>query len=381
MINSFVLESSKYRNALKVLELLLSEKLSRSDIADITGLTRTAVGNIVKKFIELGFIEERNFKGSGVGRKRVLLDIVPSFMYVIGLGISRSYIEGCLTNTKGKLICTRTIQLEKGENVIEKIYSVTDELLSESFKKSLGVKAIGVGVPGPLDIKKGKVMNPPKFPGFENINLVEILERRYGVDTWIENDVDLAAWGEKCYGEGRNLNDFIYIRICEGIGAGIVINDQLYHGKLGYSGEIGHILVNNGKNFEYFENLYGKDKILEKVKKELSGEINSLHDIENECRKGNKKAIRFVKKVSENLGALILSIIHMTGISDVFIGGDYRIFGDFLLDEVRNMVEKYEFSHQQVNIRFSQLGDLAMPLGAAAHAIRMYLRKLVFDEL
>ncbi|HEW91285.1 MAG TPA: ROK family transcriptional regulator [Thermotogaceae bacterium] len=379
MVGSFTPESSKHKNLLKVLEILMSEELSRADIADITGLTRTAVGNIIKRFINIGFVEEKDSKGSGVGRKRILLDIVPSFMHVIGLGISRNRIEGCLTDTKGKLICNRTVQLKRSEDVVRKIYDTINSLLNEAHKNSIEVKAIGVGVPGPLDIKRGIVIKPPKFPGFENVKLVELLEKKYGIDVWIENDADMAAWGEKCYGEGRNLSDFIYIRTCEGIGAGIIIDNQLYHGKLGYSGEIGHLLVKNGEKFEYFENLYGKDKIIEKAREKFSIE-EGLNYIEDRVRKGDKEAIEFVKEISENLGALIISIVHVTGISDVFIGGDYQVFGDFLLNEVRDMIKRYEFSHQQVNVRFSQLGDLAMPLGAVAYAIGMYLKKLVLES-
>jgi len=226
--------------------------MSRADIADITGLTRTTVGNIVKDFIKQGFVEEKRTVGSGVGRKRVLLDIVPSFVHVIGLGISRDRIEGCITNAKGKLLHREVLVLGP-RNGVGKIFDLIDKLLTISSRNSWDVKAIGIGVPGPLDIEKGIVIKPPKFSSFQNVNLVELLTKKYGIDTWIENDADMAAWGEKCYGEGRALEDFIYIHTCEGIGAGIVINNELYHGKLGYSGEIGHILVNTEQEFEYFE--------------------------------------------------------------------------------------------------------------------------------
>lgn len=376
-INFSTLDNSRRRNSLKILELLLNERLSRADIADITGLTRTSVGNIIKKFMDIGFVEEKDFKSSGVGRKRVLLDIVPSFMYAVGVAVSRSQIEGCLIDSKGKLIDSELRRFKKDEDVLEVLYSVIDKLMNLASRNSLNVKAIGVGVPGPLDVENGIVINPPKFPGFSNVKLVELLESRYGIDTWIGNDADLAAWGEKCYGEGRNLEDFIYIYTSEGIGAGIIINNQLYHGKLGYSGEIGHVLIKKGGEFEYFENLYGKDKLLEKAKK-IDSKIEDLDYLEIKYSK-NKEIASLLREVAENLGGLIISIIHITGISDVFIGGDYRVFGDFFLNNIREIIKRYEFSNQEINIKFSQLGDLAMPLGAGAYAIGMYLKKLILE--
>lgn len=376
--------SSGYRNSFKVLELLINKETSRADIADITGLTRTTVGKIIKDFINQGFVKEKKTVGSGVGRKRILLDIVPSFAHVIGLGISRDKVEGCVTDAKGRLLHSASISLnpmEKSENVLKKILHIIDGFVSEASNKSWRIRAIGVGVPGPLDIEKGIIKRPPKFSSFQNINLVELLKKEYRVDVWVENDADMAAWGEKCYGGGRNLEDFIYIHTCEGIGAGIVINNELYHGKLGYSGEIGHFLVgNNNQDFDYFENLYGTDEIIKRARKFLSKEINCLYDLAKECRLGNEKAISFVKNISKNLGALILSIIHVMGIPDIFIGGKYKIFDTLLLEEIKKIVKKYEFSNREINIRFSQLEDLAMPMGAAAHAIRMYFRKLVSNR-
>ncbi len=379
----FAKEFIKYKNAFEILELLLNQSVSRSEISEATGLTRTTVGNIVKTFIELGFVREKREKRkniSGAGRKPIPLEIIPSFLHAIGVGILRHQVIGCLINMKGKLLfheMSPVYEKRDVEEVLKNVTYVVDNLLEKAKKESLEVKTIGLGIPGPLDPVKGMVLKPPKFSNFENVPLVQILYDKYGISTWIENDADMAALGEKRYGGGRDMSNLIYIHTSEGVGAGIIMDNHLYRGKIGYSGEVGRLLIRKNGDFTYFEDVYGMDVVVEKARVEISNDIEKLQDLTEKIRSGDEKAEKLVKEIARDFGMLVLSLVHILGIPDVFIGGKYQFLGDTFIREVREVVNEYGIFGPKVNIQYSHLGDMAIPLGAASHAIVMYLKTLV----
>ena len=109
-------------------------------------------------------------------------------------------------------------------------------------KHQIKVGAIGIGIPGSLDAQTDVVRHPPKFKGWNNVPLGKIVHERYEMPVWIENDANVAVLAEKWHGGGKKLKNFMYVLLNEGIGAGIVINDELYQGAYDYVGEMGHIL-------------------------------------------------------------------------------------------------------------------------------------------
>lgn len=376
------LDSMKLKNSFKILELLMKNEMSRVDLSRETGLTKTTVGGIVKSFIDLGFLREKKFISSGIGRPSVLLEIIPKSIHVIGLGLERYRVAGCLIDGQGHLMAQefRTFGKSDYDSIMKALFEVSDELFTKASKKSITVNAIAIGAPGPLNTNEGIVKNPPKFSGFENIPIVKLIFEKYGVDTWLENDVDMAALGEKWYGEGRTLDDFVYVQVNEGIGAGIVMNGELYRGKEGYSGEIGHFLVHKGKKYKYLEDLYGADVIVRRAREEISSEISSIRDIAKLIASDDKRAKKLSSEAGQAIGAAMLSIIHTLGIPDIFVGGRIRGLGETFLSSVQKVVNDHIFSKSEVNIRYSNVKETATAIGAAAYGIKMYLEKLVAEK-
>jgi glucokinase len=105
------------------------------------------------------------------------------------------------------------------------------------------VKAIGICAPGPLNPASGLVINPPNLPGWRNINVAEIVQKRYGLPCCIENDANAAALAETLFGAAKGYTHVLYATLSTGIGTGIIINGRIYHGKNGAAGEGGHISI------------------------------------------------------------------------------------------------------------------------------------------
>lgn len=375
-------DSIRLNNSFKVLRFIMKNEMSRADLARGTGLTKTTIGGIVKDFMDLGFLREKRFTSSGIGRPSALLGIIPESVHAIGLEIERHRVAGCLTDVRGHLIAQKSLSFSKSdlESITKALFKVSDELFAKASKKSITVNAIVVGAPSPLDRTEGIVKNPPKFSEFENIPIVNLISKKYGVNVWLENDVDMVALGEKWYGEARTLDNFVYVQVNEGIGAGIIMNGELYRGKEGYSGEIGHFLVLKNGEYKCLENLYGADVIVHRAKKEISSDVSSIQDIGRLLKLDNKGAKKLAIESGQAIGAAILSIIHTLGISDVFVGGRVRGLGKVFLSSVQKVVNEYIFSKSDVNIRFSNVKETAVAIGAAGQGIRMYLQKLIAEK-
>lgn len=207
-----------------------------------------------------------------------------------------------------------------------------DKLLNE-LVKGIGelitddVKAIGVGSPGPL--KNGIIQNPPNLP-FKNFNLKKYLQDKFKRKVVVENDAKCVAMSEAKL--GCRKRNFIILTLGTGIGGGIIINHELYKGE-GNAGELGHIILDNGKDFET-------------LWKEKNKKIKELFE---------KKQFKTLEKVCDYLGQGIASLINIFDPEVVIIMGGVRENGEKFLNMVRKKVKKYKMIPRNVEIKFSKL--------------------------
>ena len=371
-----VINEVRVKNTIKVLDLIMRHgEISRVDLAREMDLTKTTISDIVSNLIEKGFVREKRRVTSGLGRPQTMIEMIPEVLYVVGIGVMRDRIEACVVNAQGKILKQSSRILNdnaNGQDIFDNLFSLIDEL-----KGFADINAISVGIPGPLDVENGIVKKPTKFPDFENVHLTKILSERYDVDVWIENDSDVAAFGEKWYGDGRQLDDFIYLFVDKGIGAGVIKDGNIYHGKSGYAGEIGHLLFPVQDDFKYLEDICGIDVIIQKAKENSSGREMTIQEIGRKYISGDKEISDLIDEMERYIGIALVSIIHMFGISDIFVGGKAVYLGDKFLSNVKAFVERYLFYKHEISIRFSNLGDSAMSMGAAVNGIRKYIEKSV----
>ena len=189
------------------------------------------------------------------------------------------------------------------------------------------VKAIGMGCPGPL--KNGIIINPPNLP-FRNFNLKKYLENRFKKRVVIENDAKCVALAEAKL--GCKKKNFIILTLGTGIGGGIIINSNLYKGN-GNAGEIGHIILDDGKDFET-------------LWKEKGKQIKELFE------NNDKKKL---ERVAMYLGQGIASLINIFDPEIIIIAGGVRENGNRFLTMIKKEVKKYQIIQRNVEIKFSKL--------------------------
>jgi len=372
-------EDTRKKNAITLLHLLLKEDgISRVELSRMTGLTKTTVSAIIREFKDSGIVEESNQIYTGnIGKSPIPLHIKEDAIYTIGIHLSRQRVETLLMDTQMNIITSNIGEdyTRFGpEGIIDSLFININKIMEYAKKKGIDIGAVGIGVPGPLDAQTGVVKQPPKLKGWKDIPLGSIVQKEYGIPVWIENDANVCALAEKWLGSGRNIHNFIYILINEGIGAGVIINDELYQGTYDFVGEIGHFLCYEQGQFQYLEDIAGVDVLLYLANSQgLS--VKSLEKMAELLQQDNQIAKSIVKKIATWIGSAIVNAIHMVGPQTVFIGGKMVVLGEPLIQPIREIVSHYLFGEQEVNIQFSSISSNAVPSGAGIYAIVHWLEK------
>lgn len=156
---------------------------------------------------------------------------------VIGIDLGASFLRGGIVSQKGEMEVKIKEKTQK-EDLTEQIIKVIRNLL-----KSKEIEAIGLGVPGPLDFKKGLILNPPNLPKWHNLPLLRILKKEFKPPIFLDNDGNCALLGEKWQGVAKNLKNALMLTLGTGIGGGILIDGKVYRGKSGAGAELGHMII------------------------------------------------------------------------------------------------------------------------------------------
>ncbi len=230
----------RIKNEKIILSLINKGPVSRADIAKKTGLTKAAVTIIVDDLKQREIVTEQNGKSDTVGRNPVMLFLNEKSSFVIGVNITRRHITVGITDLGGNIVA----QDEFSTCSPFEALSIIEKTIKEQIKKSgidiSKIYVVSVVTPGPVDVENGLILNPPNFKEWHNVTIVRELEKLTGFDVILENVSSATAIAEKYFGSATDSENFLTLRVDEGIGSGIVINDSLFRGPC----ELGHTSIN-----------------------------------------------------------------------------------------------------------------------------------------
>jgi len=241
------LHDIRLKNRAVILKLVATEaQTSRADISQKTGLTKTTTGNVVADLISENIICETHADNieNGMGRKPISLDISPKSPCLCGMLVTRSKLSVVFTDLKGNILVQKDYEYDHSitaASLVDILLALYNELYVSFARRLI---AIGIASVGPVDIVKQEIASPPDFYGIYDLPLPELISKKTGIPAYIIHDASAGALAEKVYGMARELHDFIYVQMNEGIGAGFILNGQNYSGTFGKSGEIGHTSIN-----------------------------------------------------------------------------------------------------------------------------------------
>jgi glucokinase-like ROK family protein len=368
-----------------VLKTIFShEKISRAEIARITRLTRTTVSDIVSRLIVDGLVSEIGVGHSQGGKNPILLSLIEDSRWLIGLDLAQNQFRGAVINLRGKIRDVATLPVNDGEGIeaLPLVYQILDKLISATSQPLSG---IGVGAPGLINSSEGLVVNAVNL-NWKNLPLTSLLEERYHLPVYILNDCQAAAIGEMTYGKGFEEDEnLVLINVHHGIGAGIIINREIFQGDGGFAGEIGHVVVVHeggeicrcGKR-GCLETVASAKALIRQTRELVKQDPDSrlprdteqinLDTIEDAFIAGDPLIRDLVLKTADYLGMAISYAVGILNIHKVVLNGDMTRFGAPWLDEIRTVMMNYSLDRPLENTRLEigQLAENAIILGAGA---------------
>ncbi|MCD6426725.1 MAG: ROK family transcriptional regulator [Caldisericaceae bacterium] len=375
----------KEENTSVILKLIKENPgISRADIVRISGLTAPTVSRLTNKMVENGIINEKKAEITGVGRKPFGLYFNENAFYIIGIDFSYLHITGALVNLSGKIKERKTMKVNSNtfsEKDIPRIVNLVNYLISRKGKSN--ILGIGFSSPGMVDHKNGILISIPHFPNFKNVPIKEILESEFGLCTVVSNDANAEAVGEKHFGFGKNVSDFVLLHLGYGIGMGIIIRKKLYTGNFGVSGEIGHTSVDRktGKkcdcgNVGCVELYAGLKGILEDVSAVLNKKVTSVSELKKLIR--NKKVSSVIKEKGELIGYVLVNVVNLLAPEKIIVTGSVvSSIGEPIIKPIKETIDARSFYGvgKRIPIILSELGKNCTLVGAATTVLEYFLEK------
>jgi glucokinase-like ROK family protein len=380
--------------------LRLHAPISRARVANLTGLNRSTVSNIVNVLIEEGLVFEDQQESNGIGRPGITLGLRPDGGAVIGVEIGVGFISVLLTNFVAKPLWEIRVQTTNSQSqteVINLAEKFIDQALAVAKEHGLRPLGVGVGLPGLVNIRLGNLIMAPNLH-WNNVPLRLIWTQRFHLPIYVDNEANLAALGEYYFGIARNIDNFIYLSSDIGLGGGIMIDGRLFRGAHGYGGEIGHIQRNpQGElcgcgRIGCWETQVGPSPVLRRVKKEFqtshdktlldacSGILDDLtfDTVVKLALNGNLICRQAIEEVAVDLGMGIADLVNVFNPDLIVIGGTLSLGKDILQPIIEKTVFTIALQPDVDNLRivFSDRSSEACALGAVAVVLDDILREM-----
>jgi glucokinase len=293
----------------------------------------------------------------------------------IGIDLGATRMKIGLVDLKGRVYSRRevdTLSRAGRMAIIDSIVNNIDAVIEESGFKKRDIKGVGIGVPGPVDSRRGIVHYFPNIKGWKNVPLKSILERRLGMKVSLDNDVNAMTLAEHVFGAGKNTKDLVCLTLGTGVGGGIIIDGKLYRGGSMLAGEIGHIPINekgprcNCGGIACLERYIGNRYILERAGK-IFGKDITLERLSLLARKGNKKAKAIWRDVGEKLAVALTGVINLLNPDMIIIGGGVSNAGGLILGPLKKELRKRPMKDQALHVKVvrANLGNDAGIIGAS----------------
>ncbi|MBN3039407.1 MAG: ROK family protein [Candidatus Omnitrophica bacterium] len=166
--------------------------------------------------------------------------------YIIGIDIGGTKTSISLGSSQGKILAKEVFATGSLKTTLSQAKGVIRAFLSRYDKGLKRTKGIGISCAGPLDLKKGILYNPPNMPTWRNVPLKKIFAQSFNLPVALDNDANAAALAEKLFGAGKKVDNLFYYTVSTGIGGGLILNGEIYHGASFDAGEIGHTVIMPG---------------------------------------------------------------------------------------------------------------------------------------
>ncbi len=275
-------------------------------------------------------------------------------MKSIGIDMGGTFIRcGLVNGSKLELVHSLDTKASGGtEEILADIISLIEKT------GTAGINSIGIGVPSVVDPEKGIVYDVQNIPSWQEVHVKDILEKKFGIPVFVNNDANCFILGEKYFGAAREYKNAVGITIGTGLGVGIIINGKLYNGRNCGAGEFGSVPYKD-HTYEY----YCSGQFFKEIYKTTGSELSSR------AFNRDPEAVRIFAEFGAHLGEAVKLIMYALDPNIIVLGGSVIKSFDLFEESMRRSIEQLYFKNSLKNLKLevSKLEQAAV-LGAAALA-------------
>lgn len=375
-----------------------AQPLSRIQLAHKTNLSSTTITNLVAELIEQGIVTEdknpREEELRPVGRPRTGLQLIPDARYVVGVHIGVGLYRVAVMNLRAEMVRSKFINFPIDISPFDVLAGISrdiHELLAASGVERHLILGVGVGASGLVDTLHGINILAPNLD-WHHIPIRETLQNQVGLPVVVENNVRAMALGEAYFGSGREAQSLAFVYGRTGVGAGFVVEHQLFRGSSTGAGEIGHMILapENGEfcrcgNRGCLETLVSEAVLLKKAQRAAEARPESLlalllaqtdeepaiEKVFQAARQGDSAATEIVESVGHYLGIALANLVNIFNPELILLGGMFAQGQDLILPVARQTLRRTAFAGlgEKVRLETTRFGWRAGVTGAAALAL------------
>ncbi len=362
---------------------------ARTDITRALGISPGSATTLTAELIQQGLLHEVNqaHREHGRGRPPVALEIIPGAGHVIGIKLSHERHTGLLTDFAGNTIAQTELITPLGTRTLDVLVEEIDRLITRLLKhtdQSLqDISGVGIGLPGIISHEDGQVRWSPLLMEREQA-LGTVCTERFGVPICLENDANMLTLAELWYGAGRAMTDFAVVTIENGVGMGLVLNNQLYRGSFGVGLELGHTKVQiDGALCRCgqrgcLEAYLADYALAREASTALNYPVHQQHSMQatvdnlfTEAQGGNDAALTIFRRAGRYLSLGLSNVMQLFDPALIILSGERMRYDYMYVDAVMEDVQALTLARgeQQCQVKIHNWGDQAWARGATARAL------------
>lgn len=295
--------------------------------------------------------------------------------FILSIDLGGTNLKIGLVDLKYKVKDKEILKTKSHESKVELINAIIKSVYSIIARNKLklsDIAGLGLGLPGPIDVEKGVVHFFPNIPGWKEVKLRSILQKKLKFPVVLDNDANLMSLAEYKLGAAKGSLNAICLTLGTGVGAGVIINGSLYRASTFAAGEIGHIPINvkgprcNCGGIACVEAYIGNKRI-ERLARKIFKRSITLEETSVLAKRKDKRALRLWGQVGTNLGTALVGVVNLLNPDCVVIGGGVAKAGKILFDNVKEIVKNQAMPIQAKHVKIlrAKLGGDAGLIGAA----------------
>jgi predicted NBD/HSP70 family sugar kinase len=364
----------KHLNERTVLDTIRdAAPISRAEISRRAGISKPTVSLALESLVAAGLVREAKHDPDGPSYGAVFFEPVPEAAVVLGLDLGARFLRGAICDLAGNVRARQDVELSRphADTALEAISALRDVLVRSSGLDGIPIDGTVLGIPGAVDADTGQISLVENVQGLEHGDLRGELADRLGVPAVIENDINLAAVGERWRGVAQGVDNFAFLSIGTGLGCGVVLGGELHRGHNGAAGELDYVRAGADTDIDPCA---GAVSELAAALVSSDGARTSLtppfdaRAIFAAARQGDETAKAVVGEEARRIALHIVPLGAVVDVALVVLGGGLGANGDLLLGPVRERLREWLPYPPQVEV--STLGDAAVLTGALAVGLR-----------